>query len=193
MTRPREAQRAATDTLIQANRALVTRIAKRYLGRGLDFEELNAEGNLALVQAAGGYDRSRGVAFQTFAAKRIEGVIRDALRRWTVQQPRTTSFQVLAESEEDDAEVDEYDTPLLADYTCDPGQLIDPDDESGHPVCRRVRNQRPCRIPLAQARKVGGDFVVGTPLGRDPYLVRRPSDLAQVKQVLAALLARRAS
>jgi RNA polymerase sigma factor (sigma-70 family) len=184
-----EADRSARDHLIKASRALVARVARGHLRRGLDWEELIAEGNLALAQAARRFDCAKGTSFATYASKRIDGAMRDALMRATVH-PVAHSFDELAASEERD---DKWDTPLLADFSLDPAQMIDPDDESGRPVHRSVRNCRPCQSPVVQARVVGSDIVEGKPLARDPYLTRRSSDFAQAKHALAALLAKRAS
>jgi RNA polymerase sigma factor for flagellar operon FliA len=48
---------------------------------GVDIENLEAAGILGLVEAAGQFDPSRGVAFKTFAYPRIRGAILDELRR----------------------------------------------------------------------------------------------------------------
>ncbi len=191
MTDHRGEKRFARDHLIEVNRNLVSNISRRYLKFGLDREELIAEGNLALVQAARRFDRARDTLFATYASWRIDGAMRDALkRRRQDMQEAKMSFEAFA----NDAErQDEWDTPLLADYSLDPAAMIDPDDESGRPVQRIVRDDRPCQMPLAQARVMGSDFVVGESLARDPYLVHRSTDFARAKQALAALLARRAS
>ncbi len=51
------------------------------LPRGVDVENLEAAGVLGLVEAAGQYDPSRGIAFTTFAFPRIRGAIIDELHR----------------------------------------------------------------------------------------------------------------
>jgi RNA polymerase sigma factor (sigma-70 family) len=187
MTQQREADRSARDHLIKAHLPLVLHIARRHLKRGLDWEELVAEGNVALVRSARRFDRAKGASFATYASKRIDGAMRDAGTRLTMQ-PAAQSFERLAADEERD----EWDTPLLADFSLDPAQMIDPDDWSGRPVHRSVRHCRPCQSVLMQARVVGGDIVGGEPVVRDPYLTRRSSDFAQGKHALAALLSRRA-
>lgn len=61
-------------------RHIAAHIFKR-LPQQHEFEELVQDGMLGLLDAAQRYDPSRGVAFQTFAGKRIQGAILDALRQ----------------------------------------------------------------------------------------------------------------
>lgn len=56
-----------TDRLIRGALGYVPSVARRYLGHGLDFDELVAAGNLGLVQAALRYDPERKVKFVTYA------------------------------------------------------------------------------------------------------------------------------
>ncbi|HEX6038392.1 FliA/WhiG family RNA polymerase sigma factor [Longimicrobium sp.] len=59
----------------------VARQLKRGLAADADLEELVSAGTLGLMEAARGFDPSRGLAFSTFAAPRIRGAILDELRR----------------------------------------------------------------------------------------------------------------
>jgi RNA polymerase primary sigma factor len=58
----------ARDRLIRANLRLVVAIAKHYLGRGVDLDDLIAQGNLGLMRAVEAFDPDRGVKFATYAA-----------------------------------------------------------------------------------------------------------------------------
>lgn len=72
------------DTLIINNLDYVRHILGKLvveLPAGVDEENLMSAGTLGLIEAANSYDESRGVAFRTFAYRRIRGAIIDELRR----------------------------------------------------------------------------------------------------------------
>jgi RNA polymerase sigma factor (sigma-70 family) len=58
----------ATNEFIVANLRLVVFIAKKYLNRGMDFNDLLQEGNLGLIKSAERFDFRRGYRFSTFAS-----------------------------------------------------------------------------------------------------------------------------
>ena len=59
---------------------LVRAMARRYSGRGEEFDDLVQAGSVALVKASARFDPGRGVAFATFVAPAVEGEIRRHLR-----------------------------------------------------------------------------------------------------------------
>ncbi|HET9453550.1 MAG TPA: FliA/WhiG family RNA polymerase sigma factor [Gemmatimonadaceae bacterium] len=75
---------AARDTLVQDNLNLVHHVAQqvaRSLSSEVDADELVSAGVIGLINAVGGFEPQRGLAFSTFAVPRIRGAILDELRR----------------------------------------------------------------------------------------------------------------
>lgn len=70
----------AVTSLLQLNAGLVRSIALRHTGRGTDFEDLEALGNMGLIKAIRSFDTARGCAFSTYAVPLIFGEIRRFLR-----------------------------------------------------------------------------------------------------------------
>ncbi len=65
--RVQEGDYEAHEQMVRANLRLVVRIAKRYLGRGMDLDDLIAEGNLGLLHAVEYFDPEIGVRFSTYS------------------------------------------------------------------------------------------------------------------------------
>jgi RNA polymerase primary sigma factor len=75
--------RDARTRMIQANLLLVVKIAREYMGRGLEMEDLVGEGNLGLIRAVEDFDPSFGTRFSTYASYWIKQAIRQALNNTT--------------------------------------------------------------------------------------------------------------
>ena len=68
------------DRLVTENFGLVHACARRYCGRGIDYDDLYQSGCEGLVKAAAGFDSSRGIRFSTYAVPAILGEIRRLFR-----------------------------------------------------------------------------------------------------------------
>ena len=78
------------DELVQRNLRLVVNVAKRYLGRGLNFLDLVQEGNIGLMKGAERFDHTRGFKFSTYAT----WWIRQGITRAIADQSRTIRVPV---------------------------------------------------------------------------------------------------
>ena len=76
----RSGDREAAGRLIESNSGLVWSIVRRFMGRGVDAEDLYQLGCVGLLKAINGFDDSFGTRFSTYAVPKISGEIRRFLR-----------------------------------------------------------------------------------------------------------------
>lgn len=80
IARAREGDRAASEALVTENAGLIWSVAKRFLGRGTEAEDLYQLGCLGFLKAVEGFDLAYGTQFSTYAVPKIAGEIRRFLR-----------------------------------------------------------------------------------------------------------------
>ena len=70
----------ARDRFIESNLPLVHSLCRRFIGRGIEYDDLYQAGCVGLIKAADGFDESRGLCFSTYAVPVILGEIRRMFR-----------------------------------------------------------------------------------------------------------------
>ncbi|MBO7217372.1 MAG: sigma-70 family RNA polymerase sigma factor [Clostridia bacterium] len=71
---------SARNKLIEDNVNLVHACAKRFIGRGIEYDDLYGAGCIGLIKAADGFDETRGLCFSTYAVPSIMGEIKRQFR-----------------------------------------------------------------------------------------------------------------
>lgn len=80
IARSQAGDRDATQTLVEENSGLIWSVARRFLGRGTEPDDLYQLGALGFLKAVEGFDLEYGTQFSTYAVPKIAGEIRRFLR-----------------------------------------------------------------------------------------------------------------
>lgn len=80
IARSQAGDRAATEILVEENSGLVWAVARRFMGRGAEPDDLYQLGCLGFLKAVEGFDLEYGTQFSTYAVPKISGEIRRFLR-----------------------------------------------------------------------------------------------------------------
>ncbi len=78
--RAKEGDGGAKEALLVHNSSLLKSIVKRYLGKGVEYDDLYSLAGMGLLKAIAGFDESFGVRFSTYAVPMIAGEIKRFLR-----------------------------------------------------------------------------------------------------------------
>ncbi len=71
---------SAKETLLVENGNLIKSIVRRYLGKGVEYDDLYQLASMGLLKAINGFDESFGVRFSTYAVPMIAGEIKRFMR-----------------------------------------------------------------------------------------------------------------
>lgn len=78
--RAQSGDKAAAERLVTENSGLIWAVARRFLGRGVETDDLYQLGCMGFLKAVDGFDVSFGTQFSTYAVPKIAGEIRRFLR-----------------------------------------------------------------------------------------------------------------
>ena len=76
ISRAQQGDRDASDTLVRENTGLIWSVSKRFLGRGVDADDIFQLGSIGFLKAVMGFDTAYGTQFSTYAVPKISGEIR---------------------------------------------------------------------------------------------------------------------
>jgi len=89
--------KSASERLITENSGLIWAVARRFMGRGVELEDLYQLGCIGFLKAVDGFDLQYGTQFSTYAVPKISGEIRRFLRDdGTIKVSRTIKEQAFA-------------------------------------------------------------------------------------------------
>ena len=80
ISRAKSGDNAAKEKLLTENANLIKSIVRRYLGKGVEYDDLYQLAGMGLLKAINGFDQSYGVRFSTYAVPMIAGEIKRFMR-----------------------------------------------------------------------------------------------------------------
>ena len=80
LARARSGDKQASEQLVLDNAGLIWSVARRFLGRGVESDDLYQLGCVGFLKAIAGFDPAFGTQFSTYAVPKISGEIRRFLR-----------------------------------------------------------------------------------------------------------------
>lgn len=134
------------NTLIEDNVRLVHSCCKRFVGRGIEYEDIFQVGCIGLVKAADGFDETRGLCFSTYAVPNIIGEIKRLFRdTGAIKVSRTIkelSLKIQREKEKAEKMGEELTVSSLAEkLSVTPEEIVEAMDASRQVISLTYENE----------------------------------------------------